>query len=60
VEVIPLRQVLESPDTAARLARLLETMPAAAAEYKSVIEAREVIVPMLRAIQSAGEWSRRQ
>jgi hypothetical protein len=55
VEVIPLRQVLESPDTAARLARLLETMPAAAAEYKSVIEARDAIVPMLRSIQSKGQ-----
>jgi hypothetical protein len=54
VEVIPLRQVLESPEAAARLARLLETMPAAAAEYKSVIEARDVIVPLLRSGQSAG------
>jgi hypothetical protein len=52
MEVIPLRQVLECPEAAARLARLLETMPAAAAQYKSVIEARNVIVPILR---SAGE-----
>jgi hypothetical protein len=57
LEVIPLRQVLESPEAAGRLARLLETMPAAAAEYKSIIEARDVIVPMLRSIHSAGEWS---
>jgi hypothetical protein len=57
VEVIPLRELLESPEGAVRLARLLDTMPAAAAEYKSVAQARDVIVPMLRSVPSAGEWS---
>lgn len=54
VEVAPLRQVLECPGAATRLARQLETMPTAAAEYKSVLEAREVIVPILRAGRSVG------
>jgi hypothetical protein len=49
VEVVTLQQVLTAPEAAARLARWLETMPRDAAEYKSVVEARDVIVPILRA-----------
>lgn len=44
VEVVPLHELLESPEAAVRLVRLLDTMPAPAAEYKSVTQARDVIV----------------
>ncbi|MFO0821931.1 MAG: DUF3445 domain-containing protein [Gemmataceae bacterium] len=48
VEVFPLWKLQECPEGAARLARLLATMPAAAADYKGVGQARDVIVSMLR------------
>jgi hypothetical protein len=53
VEVIPLHELLQSPEGAAGLARLLDTLPAPAAEYKSVTQARGVIVPLLRSVQAA-------
>ncbi|MDX1962392.1 MAG: DUF3445 domain-containing protein [Pirellulales bacterium] len=52
MEVVPLRRVLESPATAAGLARLLETMPYAPAEYKGLTDAREAIILLLRAAES--------
>jgi hypothetical protein len=48
VETLPLRVMLESADASARLARWLETMSDAAAHYKGVDVARDVIVPMLK------------
>lgn len=48
VETFPLTRVMESPADAERLACWLESMPADAADYKSVAEARKVIVPLLR------------
>ncbi len=50
VEVLPLRELLKSPLAACRLARVLDTMPLAAAEYKGVAEARDVILPKLRSV----------
>ena len=44
VEVVPLRQVLESPQAAADLSRLLTTMSPAAVGYKGLTEARDAIV----------------
>lgn len=52
VETVPLSHLLQLPEAAARLARLLETMHADAAEYKSVIDARNAILPVLRAAAS--------
>jgi hypothetical protein len=48
VETIPLQAILASPGASARLARWLETMNVDAAHYKSVDEARNVIVPLLK------------
>lgn len=53
VEVFPLSELLNCSEDSARLARLLDTMSEAAAEYKGVAQAREVIVPLLRSVQSA-------
>lgn len=48
VETFSLLQVMEDTIAASRLARWLETMPADAAAYKSVTEARNAILPLLR------------
>ena len=53
IEILPLRDLLESPQGSLRLARLLETMPLAAADYKGVTQARDVIIPKLRSAGSA-------
>lgn len=44
VEVVPLQQVLECPQAAADLTRLLTTISSAAAEYKGLTAARDAIV----------------
>ena len=44
VEVVPLRQALESPQVAADLSRLLMTMSPGAAGYKGLTAARDAIV----------------
>lgn len=53
VEVFPLSEVLNCAEGSARLARLLDTMSVAAAEYKGIAQAREVIVPLLRSLPLA-------
>lgn len=53
MEVIPLSELLNCAEGSARLARLLDTMSVAAAEYKGIAQAREVIVPLLHSVQSA-------
>ena len=48
VEVVPLRQVLDSPQAAADLTRLLVTIPPEAAEYKGITTARGAIVSLIQ------------
>jgi hypothetical protein len=48
VEVVPLRQVLDSPQAAAGLTRLLVTIPPEAAEYKGITTARGAIVSLIQ------------
>jgi hypothetical protein len=48
VEVVPLRLVLESPQAAANLIRLLSTMSPAAAEYKGLTSARDAIISLAK------------
>jgi hypothetical protein len=48
VDVVPLRQVLDSPQAAADLARLLSTISQDAAEYKGLTTARETILSFCR------------
>jgi hypothetical protein len=51
IEITPLRRVLADPVAVAGLARLLKTLPAAAAEYKGVNAARDVIIHLLRSVE---------
>jgi hypothetical protein len=51
IEVTPLRRVLEDPVAVAGLARLLKTLPAAAAEYKGINAARDVIIHLLGSVE---------
>jgi hypothetical protein len=51
VEMLSLQEVMADADASARLANWLETMSDDAARYKSVDEARDVIVRLLRAAQ---------
>jgi hypothetical protein len=48
VEVVPLRQVLDSPPAAADLRRLLATMSPEAADYKGLAAAREAIGSLIQ------------
>ncbi len=48
VEVVPLRRVLDSPQAAADLTRLLVTIPPEAAEYKGITTARGAIVSLIQ------------
>ncbi|MGB8168687.1 MAG: heme-dependent oxidative N-demethylase subunit alpha family protein [Chthoniobacteraceae bacterium] len=48
----PLRETVGQPQAAARLAHLLETMPAAVAQYKGVATARAALVAELRRISA--------
>jgi hypothetical protein len=54
VEQVPLRAVLGVPAAVRGLARLLETVPEDAADYKGVLAARAHLVAVLRAISSPG------
>ncbi len=55
IENVPFRRVLELPDVSGRLARLLATMAADAAQYKGIAAARAQIVRRLRAAESTRE-----
>jgi len=54
VEVVPLMRLMDQPESAARLSRLLETMPLEAAHYKHVAEARGMLIAWLRSRESMG------